>query len=149
MPATLTRRRACSERSRKARRPQLEPRTLLVPIAAARQVVEEASFWLGVALPGRYAAGLAFRAQIIYAHSPSFREKLDRPGSAGRDLLYVFMRHWFAARLRVERYDLFVRLPHSYWVGKPLPLPSPYPPLAGAYGIVYLSNETRLLSDIW
>jgi hypothetical protein len=105
----------------------LEPRTLLVPIAAARQVVEEASFWLGVALPGRYAAGLAFRAQIIYAHSPSFREKLHRPGNTGRDLLYVFTRHWLAARLQAERPRLFACLPRGYCIGEPLPLRSPDP----------------------
>jgi hypothetical protein len=99
----------------------LEHRTPLVAIAAARQVVEEASLWLGVPLPTRYAAGLAHRARRVFAHSVSFREKLRRPGDAGRDLLYVFMRHWLAARLHEERPYLYTRLPHGFAVGHPCP----------------------------
>ena len=132
---------------RKARRPQLEVETPLIARAVADQVVSEVSLWLGVPLSGRYSAGLAFRAQRCYAHSPSFREKMRRPGDRGRDTLYMFMRHWLAARLRLEHYDLFVRLPHSYWRGESLPLPSPCLPPEAAYGVVLLSNEARQLSD--
>ena len=116
----------------RVQRPQLERRTPIVPSAVARQVVEEASRWLGQPLPARYAAGLAQRARRIYAHSPSFRRKLDQLGDAGRNTLYVFMRHWLAARLHEERPALYRRLPAEYSIGQPLP--------------VHLSNEARLLS---
>ena len=86
----------------------------------------EASCWLGAALPARYAAGLAFRARRCYAHSESFRVKIRRPGGAGRDMLYVFMRHWLAARLHMERPALYARLPKDYSCGAPL-LPPPLP----------------------
>jgi hypothetical protein len=105
----------------RARRPQLETRTSLVPLAVAREIVDEASRWLGVRLPARYAAGLAHRARRIYAHSPAFREKLHRPGDAGRDLLWIFMRHWLADRLHREAPALYRRLPADYAAGADLP----------------------------
>lgn len=114
-------------RRHRIRAPQLERETALVPLAAARQVLEEVSLWLGTPLHGRYAARLAFQARRIYAHSASFRAKLRRPGDRGRDTLYVFMRHWLAARLHAERPDLYARLPQSFASGSPLPHRSPAP----------------------
>lgn len=122
MPATIVRRRPALRR--RARNPQIVRCTELVPIAAAREVVDEASRWLGVLLPSRYAVRLAYRAHIIYANSPSFRRILDRPGLAARDNLYVFLRHWLAARLYADRPDLFRRLPDGYRTGEPLPADS-------------------------
>ena len=131
--------------------PQLEREVFLSPTAIARQVIEEASHWLGVPLPGRYAAGLAFRAHRCYAHSPSFREKIRRPGERGRDLLYVFMRHWLTAQLLAERPDLHAQLPPRYALGEAPPTPVPVPvthSLAGvslAEASPWLSPEARLL----
>lgn len=119
MPATFRRRRA--------RAPQLERKTSLVPIAAARQVIEALSLWLGVSLHGRYARRLAFQARRCYAHSDSSRAKLHRPGDRGRDALYFFMQHWLAARLQTERPDLYARLPSDYACGADLPASSPRP----------------------
>ena len=113
------RRKARPEPGRRPRRPQLEKETPLIAIAAARQVVEEATLWFGLPLPARYAAGLAFKAQRCYAQSPSFREKMRRPGDESRDLLYVFLRHWLAARLHTDRFDLYVRLPRGFATGEP------------------------------
>ena len=130
-------------RPRVARRPQLERDTPIVAIAAARQVVEEASLWLGVPLHARHAAALAFRARVTYAHSPSFRTKLRRPGDAGRDTLYVFMRHWLAARHTETSPALFARLPADYaWGGVELPFTAPTRHPAPAEG---LSVEARSL----
>jgi hypothetical protein len=96
----------------------LERDTPIIAQAAAQQVVEEASRWLGVALPARYAAGLAHRARVTYAHGAAFRQKLRRAGDEGRDTLYAFMRHWLAARLLAERPEWFARLPKDYaWGG--------------------------------
>jgi hypothetical protein len=63
----------------------LERDTAIIALAAARQVVEEAERWLGVILPTRYAAGLAHRARVTYAHGASFRQNLRRSGDEGRD----------------------------------------------------------------
>lgn len=125
--------------TRRPRWPQLEARTPLVAMAVARQVVEEASLWLGVPLPARYAAGLAFRAKITYAHSPSFRRALHRPGDGGRERCYGYMRHWLAARLQAERPELFRLLPAGYCMGEELPQRS------GNTGDGTLSNDARVI----
>ncbi len=141
MPTPAVRRSRPAHR-RIARTPQIIERTQLVPIAAAREVLDEASRWLGVLLPARYAAGIAFRAHITYAHSPSFRRALHRPGNGSRDHLYVFLRHWLADRLYRERPALYARLPARYAAGEPPPVvPRPPPPPPPAL----LSNEARLL----
>jgi hypothetical protein len=113
MPATALRRRA--------RNPPIVARTHLVPLAAAREVLDEASRWLGVTLPSRYAIRLASHAHLIYANSRSFRRALARPGDDARDRLYVFLRHWLAARLHAERPALFARLPRDYATVTPPP----------------------------
>ena len=115
MPATAVRRRA--------RHRQLEDCTPLVAIAIARQVIDEASRWLGEPLPARYAAGLAHRARRFFVHSPRHRRRWIASPDAGRDWLYTFMRHWLAARLHTERPALHARLPHDYNTGAPLALP--------------------------
>jgi len=133
MPATTALR-------RRPRRPQLETATPLVAIAVARQVLEEASLFLGVPLPARYAAGLAFRAKITFAHSPTFRRGFCHRADAGRERLYVFMRHWLAARLHREQPALFRRLPAGFCSGEPLPRSPRVPPER-----TWLSNEARLI----
>lgn len=125
---------------RRSRRPQLEARTPLAALAIARQVVEEATLFLGEPLPSRYAAGLAHRARRIYAHSAPFRQRMRNREDGGRERLYVFMRHWLAARLHAERFDLFQQLPASYRTGAPLPARAAATSAAGP-----LSNEARLL----
>lgn len=125
----------------RARCPQLEDCTPIVAIAIARQVVEEASLWLGAPLPARYAAGLAHRARRVFAHSELYRPRFASAGDAGRDRLYIFMRHWLAARLAVERPALFAQLPRSYRTGEPLPVKSVIPEQIDTF----LSNEARLL----
>lgn len=114
-------RRSTGKIRRRARRPQLERVTPLVPLAVAREVVDEVSRWLGQPLPTRYVAGLVHRARRVFAHSESFRKKLLRPGDAGRDALWMFMRHWLAARLYTERPALYRRLPAAYASGADLP----------------------------
>ena len=110
---------------RRAHRRQLEDCTPLVAIAIARQVIEEASRWLGEPLPARYAAGLAHRARRFFVHSPRHRRRWIASPDMGRDWLYTFMRHWLAARLHTERPALHARLPHDYNTGAPLAPPPP------------------------
>ncbi len=132
---------------RRARNPQIVARTQLVPLAAAREVVDGASRWLGVALPSRYAYRLASHAHLIYANSPGFRRALARPGDAARDRLYTFLRHCLAARLHAERPALHARLPRDYNTGAPLtdfaPPPAESPRLpANAHG--FASGDSSL-----
>lgn len=150
MPASAIRLRACPESRRKARNPQIVSRTQLVPLAAAREVLDEASRWLGVTLPSRYAVRLASHAHLIYANSPSFRRALARPGDAARDRLYVFLRHWLAARLHAERPALYARLPRTYSTGEPLsevtPIrASPLCPSTSAHGFAPHDHSTTAL----
>ena len=128
----------------RARRPQLETHTPIVAIAIARQVVEEASLFLGVPLPGRYAAGLAHRARRVFAHSELYRPRFAANGEAGRDRLYLFMRHWLAARLQAERPQLYAQLPAGFRSGQALPARPSAPPAIETS----LSIEARLLLAI-
>lgn len=102
--------------------PQIALRTQLVPLTAAREVVDEASHWLGQRLPTRYAFGLAARAHVTYANSPSFRRTVEGLGDAGREKLYLYLRHWLAARLHTERPHLFARLLRDYATGAEWPV---------------------------
>lgn len=107
VPAPATKR-------RKARRPQLERDTPLVAMPAAQTVVEEASLHLGTPLPERLATRIAHQARRTFAHSAQFRILVGAKGDRGRDLLYVFMRHWLAARLLEDLPDLYSRLPSGF-----------------------------------
>ena len=119
-PRTDTAQRRLTFKKSGRRRPDLIRDTGLIPFAAAQTVVEEAAHFLGVPLPRRFAVRLSAQATLIYANSASFRQKLRRPGERGRDMLYLFMRHWLAARLHSEQPALFARLPASYATGTPL-----------------------------
>jgi hypothetical protein len=93
----------------------------LIPHVVAESVVEEASVWLGEELPWQWVPRLARRTEVIAWHNPRFRRLLGRPGNAGRDWLWAFMRHWLAALIWRHRPDLHRRLPASYNVGHDLP----------------------------
>lgn len=102
-------------------RARIEDDTPIVPAAVARGVCEEASSWLGEALPRDWALELAERANVIYQHNGPFRRRLRAAGNAGRDLLWSFTRHWLCALLASRRPDLAARLPSSYAAGQNLP----------------------------
>jgi hypothetical protein len=121
-------------RRHRIRAPQIERETGLVPIAAARQVLDEASAFLGVNLPGRFAVRIAFMAHRVYAHSPSFRRRLRGTDDRARDKLYAFLRHWLAARLHEERPDLYRRLPADFAMGQELLPPMIKPAASHGFG---------------
>jgi hypothetical protein len=101
--------------------PQFEKETRLVAIAAARTVTEEASVYLGVSLPSRYAYRLAVRTLVAYAQSPTFRRGFRNRADGGRERLYVFLRHWLADILHDDAPVLLDRLPRGFRTGQPLP----------------------------
>jgi hypothetical protein len=59
---------------------------------------------------------LTHRANIIYTHSARFRRNVRGHGNAGRDYLWMFMRHWLAALIQRHHSRFFARLPDSYCV---------------------------------
>jgi len=95
--------------------------TPVVPRAIAERVCEEAGVWLQEPLPDRWAEDLVARAETVYANNARIRRKIRGGGTIGRDYLWMFMRHWLAARIQDHDPRLFTRLPASYCVGVALP----------------------------
>ena len=108
---------------RKTLRPGLERDTHLMPWLVAESVCTEAACFLGVGIPVRYAAWIEARAELTYAKGGHFRKLMRGRGNAPRDWLRVFMRHWLAGLLGVERPDLYECLPDMFALGHPLPPP--------------------------
>lgn len=94
--------------------------TPLVPQAVAAAVCAEAQGWLAAPLPAAWVARLTVKAERVARRNPRFRRLLRRPGDAGRDWLWAFMRHWLAALLRRHRPALYARLPGDYARGRAL-----------------------------
>ena len=105
---------------------RIEQETPVVPRAIAEAVCEEAGAWLQQPLPRRWVRELIAHANTVYDHDARFRRKVSAKGDAGRDWLWMFMRHWFGALLKNRRPQLFDRLPASFSIGCGLPgrLPS-------------------------
>jgi hypothetical protein len=106
----------------------LERDTLLTPEWIAESVVQEVERFLKADLPDNFAERLAAKAHYLYPRHKHFHKTLNGLGNSGRNMLYVFMRHWTAGWLRRERYDLHKKLPWSFGMGQPLPLPRSQPP---------------------
>jgi hypothetical protein len=100
---------------------RLEQETPLVPRAIAEAVCEEVAVWLHEPLPRRWVRELTAQANSVYANNERFARQLRAAGDRGRDQLWIFMRHWLAARLWQQRRHLHARLPASFSVGQDLP----------------------------
>ena len=89
-------------------------------------------------IPEAFADKLAHRAEVVFAHQPSWarkatprarsRKATPRAGSQQqfqcwrqREFILKFMRHWLAGVLAKENPALFRDLPESFKVGHPLP----------------------------
>lgn len=94
---------------------------LMAPLWIAESVCAEAARFLGEALPERYATWLAARAERCHRGSAHFRRSMRARGTGGRDNLRMFMRHWLASLLLLERPDLYRALPPEFDLGRPLP----------------------------
>lgn len=95
--------------------------TPIRPQIIALCVWEEAGLWLGETLPRRWVRELAAEANTVYANNERFRRRIQGKHSHGRDYLWMFMRHWLAAKLWEHRPQLYSRLPSAYSTGKDLP----------------------------
>ena len=105
----------------------LERETLRMPGAIAESVVQEAERFLAAELPANFATRLAAKAEYLYPRHPHFRKMLNRPGNAGRNHLYTYMRHWTAGRLKRERNPLHKKLPWSFGHGPTVARPDMKP----------------------
>jgi hypothetical protein len=94
-----------------------------MPWLLAETVCGEVAGFLGVELPARYAAWIEARAEVTYAKGGHFRKLMHGQGNAPRDWLRVYLRHWLAGLLGVERPDLYECLPDTFALGHPLPPP--------------------------
>lgn len=99
----------------------LERDTLLWPRAIAESVCYEVSRFLDEPLPDRYVIWLEAKTQRCYAAHRHFHKRLKSRGNLGRDWLYVYMRHWLASLLKLERPDLYYCLPENFGNGHRLP----------------------------
>lgn len=93
---------------------------LLVPLWIAEGVCAEVACYLGVDLPERYPAWLTARAERCFRRNATFRASMHQSGNRGRDALRVFLRHWVASLLLLERPDLHRALPPEFDLGQPL-----------------------------
>jgi hypothetical protein len=101
--------------------PRIEVDTPIIPGIVAWCVWDDARVWLGEPLPRRWVRELVAEANTVYAHCKQFRQAIRRTGNRGRDYLWMFMRHWLAAKLYEYRPHLHARMPRSYNIGEPLP----------------------------
>ena len=99
----------------------MERDTLLMPFAIAESVCVEVSCFLNVELPERYAVWLEAKAHRCYSAHRQFYKLMQAQGNLARDRLYMFMRHWLASLLHLERPDLIYCLPFEFSRGEALP----------------------------
>lgn len=98
----------------------IERDTSLMPEWIAESVCLEVSRYLKAELPEDFSTRLAAKARHLYPRHKHFQQVLRRGGNRGRDMLYVYMRHWTAAWLKKERRQLYKRLPEEFANGKRL-----------------------------
>lgn len=96
---------------------RIDVETILMPWIIADTVIQQIGAHLELAeeLPREWSDMLADRAERCYAANDDFRKKIK--GRAGREYLYVFMRHWLTAIFKEQRPDLYKRLPDQFWKG--------------------------------
>ena len=94
---------------------RIEDETILLPYIIAGSVVQELSRFLGVDLDsGNHGLTdkLVARAEGIYEANPHFRHSMKL--KSGRDVLYMWMRHWFCGEFYKVNPDLFRRIPDTF-----------------------------------
>ena len=103
------------------RAPKLELETPIRAQAVAVGVCDELSGWLGEALPRGWVRQLIAEAGTAYACNERFRRRVRGKNANGRDYLWIFMRHWLAAKVLERRPHLHTLLPAAYNTGHELP----------------------------
>jgi len=101
--------------------PNLELEPPIRAQAVAAGVYNELSAWLGEALPRGWVRELIAEAGTAYACNERFRRRVRGKNANGRDYLWMFMRHWLAAKVFERRSHLHARRPAAYNIGRELP----------------------------
>jgi hypothetical protein len=103
----------------------IEDDTPIMPWVVADSVIREIERYLwptgDCGLRGPQSAEdltekLAGKANTIYQRNEQFRRKIRGNGNAGRDYLYMFMRHWVAGECK----DRGLKVPDSFANGLPI-----------------------------
>lgn len=99
-------------------------KTALLPSVVADTVLNEVEAFLNQDLPKEWSKRLEEKANTVWEHNRTWRRKMLRAsGNSGRDMLYMFMRHWLAGIMQKEQPALYKRMPKSYSMGEKPPLP--------------------------
>lgn len=97
---------------------KIEDDTAIMPWIVADAVIREAEQHVGEQLPmDEYAERLSNDAQAIYENNESFRKKIRSEaddGRAGRDNLYMYMRHWLSSMILKDKPALARRIPADF-----------------------------------
>lgn len=99
----------------------IERETFLMPRAIADSVCAEASRFLDEEFPARYADWLVLKTHRCYSAHRHLYKLMQARGNVARDRLHMFMRHWLASFLHLERPDLFYCLPVTFGDDRRLP----------------------------
>jgi len=102
---------------------RFEQKTSYCPLYLAWHILDEARNYFRTPIPEAFADKLAHRADVVFAHQPSWQRRFK--SQHGRTAILMIMRHWLAGVLARERPALFRDLPESFKVGQPLPPHSP------------------------
>jgi hypothetical protein len=102
---------------------RFEQKTSYCPLYLAWHILDEARNYFRTPIPEAFADKLAHRAEVVFAHQPSWQRRFK--SQHGRTAILMIMRHWLAGVLARERPALFRDLPESFKVGQPLPPHSP------------------------
>ena len=107
--------------------PRIEDETGMQPRLIAAGVCQEAAdylvqFELDLHNAAMMAEWLAERANYLYRHNLSFKEKLR--GEGGRQQLSSVMRQWLAVRLQEKHPILYARLPAHFFAGATVARPA-------------------------
>jgi hypothetical protein len=92
-----------------------------LPWAVAESICDEAGRYLGVCIPRKRAHWLTEKAEVCFQRNPRFRKQIRSAGNSGMGYLRMYMRHWLASILALERPDLYRALPDSFALGRALP----------------------------
>lgn len=95
----------------------IEADTPLIPYIVAESVIEKTRLIdRGEPLFDAAVRYLMNYADTVYAHNKNWAKKIR--GAGGREFLYAFMEHWFAAFLKDNAPEMFKKLPRGYGWGR-------------------------------
>jgi hypothetical protein len=111
---------------RNERGSMLETDTAIVPTIIADLVIDELARIWKIEFPqdarDRFARKLVETAENLYRTNVVWRKKVLKNNEYGRNYLFVFMRHWLSAEMRIDPWgaQYFNLIPQSFRNGEAL-----------------------------